>query len=544
MSFLSLQISRKVSTYLIPILSIAIFVLVVSISITNNHTDSPAITGLLTFVYLIPFLFGSMFVASKSINIFKDGEIDGTELLISSKKISRTQLVMGKFLVLYILLAIYSLFMFFGALAIGMTDKNASLGQVMTFAASMGIGSLIVNFLLSSFIILISSTLGRAGTIAIASVVPALVPIVSFILVPMGKGNGQTLSQHIDFANAEAITGIDGEGNVTATTPPTSMYKVSNNDISAEASWDKAYKAHQDGFYKYVAPFDIWEHLNGFFRMFQDSTTSLNSSATKWTKQTNYLDGVVNGYDLKINENHRPGYVPEYPSLSVTPVIFSISALTGHSKSNMGGDVHNYTFRNINIKKLEKAVDDQIASIGDPQWPENPANPKSFDFIRSNSLYYNMKSTKDDKTTPPRGSQLEDMRRFLLTQIYQPSDIKRVTPFGKALIGENYTGNEDVFNPGSPMYDRKYEDLATSAAPLVLAIAHHKLDDQALIEKIITFGGGFDSYDPKPGFATRQLTALSGNPYASRIAVILIYLVIAIALAGLTFRIYLYRDFK
>lgn len=120
--FLFKFLIKKKTTFILPILSF-FMVLIISLvpyiiysSLSNDEKNNP----LFSFAYasdkilisssIIATLFSITFLISKSINIFKDCENEGVELIIVSKPIERWQILITKFSFVFILSVLISLF--------------------------------------------------------------------------------------------------------------------------------------------------------------------------------------------------------------------------------------------------------------------------------------------------------------------------------------------------------------------------------------------------------------------------------------------------
>lgn len=300
-NYLFVVISRKMSTYLIPIFAILVSAAMVIPSIRESNlksTPESAINSLSTFIYFLPFIFGAMFVATKALNIFKDGEEDGTELLITSKQISRFSIIFGKFITLYILIIAYNILMFFALLGIGLIDKQASLAEVFKFSSSWAMGGMLIMLLFSSIIILIASSLSKVGTLTMGIVIPAIIPIASFTVTPLGDGyiprNGVAIKTQLIYKD-----GKDGNKYIASK----DYFSLSNDKKTAK----DFLKKQENGWYKYIAPVDIWQHLNSFYHVFQKKENLPGQMGIQWKlkKETMKLEGLLSiKMTNKFDENH------------------------------------------------------------------------------------------------------------------------------------------------------------------------------------------------------------------------------------------------
>ncbi|TCG11560.1 ABC transporter permease subunit [Mycoplasma todarodis] len=290
---------RKLSTILIPLGLALIFGGTLGIQIANNKSDAAVIDGLLAYFYLFPFVFGPLYVATKAITIFKDGEEDGTELIIVAKPIRRIKIIVAKFMALYVHIIFFSVFIFILGIILGAADHNASTAQKFNFAGSLFIGNLVITIIMSSIITFIASSFGKIATLVTAILIPFVFSITSFILSPLG--NGQISSG----ARQENVIAIKMDGTTTYTSGR--VYDKDDKTIK------EAIEEQNDGWYKYAAYADVYQQLIKFYSVFQTKNTSL-INVTSWEKQTdkdfakNAMQITIGGKDYSLLYFKPEGY--------------------------------------------------------------------------------------------------------------------------------------------------------------------------------------------------------------------------------------------
>ncbi|WP_420330627.1 ABC transporter permease [Mycoplasma todarodis] len=274
--------SKKVSTYLIPVIFAISFFLMVGLPALLTQTPKPMINTVLRnpLTLILPFIISAIFVAVKALNIFKDSEDDGTELLIVSKPITRFKLVLGKFASLYTMMFFFSIFTFVFAALIGTADKYASSKQIIEFAASAAFGTFIIQLLLSSIIVFFASVFGKVGTIIVSILVPLILTISSLILVPFSHSQISS-----DYTKTYVVQSKEGKF------VQKDIYGFEEDDKSAR----RDIADHEKSWYKTAAYFDVWTQLSSFYSIFQPEKI-VPGSLGKWSiaeGKTNNLSKLI-----------------------------------------------------------------------------------------------------------------------------------------------------------------------------------------------------------------------------------------------------------
>ncbi len=258
-------VSKKVSTYIVPVVFAIAFFLMVGVPIiiakgegaTQSMLGSEALNPLML---MLPFIISAIFVAIKALNIFKESEENGTELLIVSKPITRFKLVLGKFFSLYSLIFFFSLFVLIVVSLISLIDSNATSLERIKFSFSIAFGTLIIQWLLSSIIVFLASVLGKIGTMTLSILIPLILSITSIVLIPI---SGSTLSSYGEGEFTHEYIAKDKSGNFEIK----KFYGYeSDHDYS-----EKRLKKHGNTWYKSAAYFDVWTQLSSFYSFFQSS---------------------------------------------------------------------------------------------------------------------------------------------------------------------------------------------------------------------------------------------------------------------------------
>ncbi|TCG11451.1 ABC transporter permease [Mycoplasma todarodis] len=264
-------VSKKISTYIVPVVfAVAFFLMMgIPIIIAKSEGATSALVGssLLNnpLMLMLPFIISALFVAIKALNIFKDSEEDGTELLIVSKPITRLRIVLGKFASLYTLIFLFSIFAFVIVALISLIDSNATSVQRFEYAASIAFGTFIIQVLLSSIIVFFASVLGKIGTMTLSILIPLILSITSVVLIPL---SGATLSSGGGEYTYEYVK-QDKSGNFKVE----KMYGYRKDRDYSQDRIDK----HEKTWYKSAAYFDVWTQLSSFYSIFHTGELSPNS---------------------------------------------------------------------------------------------------------------------------------------------------------------------------------------------------------------------------------------------------------------------------
>ncbi len=282
-------VSKKVSTYIVPgIFAIAFFLMIgVPIIIAKQEGATQSMLGseaLNPLMLMLPFIISAIFVAIKALNIFKESEENGTELLIVSKPITRFKIVLGKFFSLYSLIFFFSLFVLIMVSLISLIDSNATSLERIKFSFSIAFGTFIIQWLLSSIIVFLASVLGKIGTMTLSILIPLILSITSIVLIPI---SGSTLSSFDNTQYIHKYIAKDESGNyeIKKIYGYDAVNDHKNNDDNAKERLIK----HGKTWYKTAAYFDVWTQLSSFYSFFQSNDLS-PSELSSWSKTNEVKD--------------------------------------------------------------------------------------------------------------------------------------------------------------------------------------------------------------------------------------------------------------
>ncbi|NQZ29511.1 MAG: ABC-2 transporter permease [Mycoplasmatales bacterium] len=305
--------TKRWTTYLFPVLFLFIFTILIAIKAKANNTDNGILWRLGFYYYIIPFACSIIFSTLKSINIFKENEENNTELIIVSKPFKRWQIILAKFFVLYTLFILYSLIVLLWMFVISFIDKPSTNIEKIRFAASLSMGSLIIMFLTSSIVVLLSQLLNSLITISIMGLV-AISPLATSIIAPL------THAQHLKFVGTPHYM-VSNENVKASHVRGEQMFFFNPSGIKTSEKLNEPlykrmkneYQEHKKSVYKYVSYLDVYEQLSGFLSIFQDRQWNYESIG-KWHESTRIVHSdyqfTINGWkyiymywnDSKFNE--------------------------------------------------------------------------------------------------------------------------------------------------------------------------------------------------------------------------------------------------
>ncbi len=293
---------------------------------------------------VMPFILMIAFISTKVLNIFKDPETDGTELMIASKPITRTQIIFGKFFTLYILIGIFSIFTFICSLAIAQADKYASSSEVLTFSLSMGFGTWIISMLLAAIIIFFSSIMGKIGTIVFSLLVPLIFALTStsmavFVTHNLSRERGDNMA----FSQSTYV--IENNKVALTKTAPGFEPDSPNNKSGSDPieTLEKIYKKHESDWYKYVAYGDVWNQLTKFYFIFNKSKPSISNADYKYRVSSTgkASDVIADEFKVKVrrhaygtNESNKLEAYKKDGKIVSADIVYSLRAMTLQSWSS------------------------------------------------------------------------------------------------------------------------------------------------------------------------------------------------------------------
>ena len=554
--YLTRNILIKKAFYISIIISVILMIVVGYLQIHEiNKRGQIAILNITTFVKFAPFLFTALFSTLIITYIFKDGETDGSELIIISKPITRFQLLIGKFLTFILFMISFHIFLFGIHAGIGAIDKFASTKDIFNYASSLAIGGFVVQMIYGSIVIIFAAFMAKAGVIAIGITLAAFIPIFSMILTPVAKGQkfgyhkfGE--NRHIRL-NTKELFGLSQD---ISSIEEREIYDYINldemliieNDGKDAKSQKKAYEEYrQDVWYDKASYFDLWYQWGRFMSIFSDNAPLNSTQIVHWytdkhtiTKTEENKDSFIN--NLEFNPAIYPGYTFNVATITennkygtgdyqLLPELITYSSLFSDSNSKWVDDLSKV----MNAIILGYARENGIA-VSVIQGLESVLPTLSFipnDFVKL--IYDRIDIIKDGNLRAPTIKEDETWRRYK-DIIAKPYLLKRIENLGEL---------------GDVLLDRNL--------PLASSIIMWRLLDNG--QKIILK----DDLWKKPGYlfevkddGTRDyetrflfknnetINVFKANDFIDTNGVLIAWSIIGIALLGLSILIYMKRDFK
>lgn len=295
--YLLSSISRKKAPYIIIAIFFLIFDVTTWISTREiNKAFQSNINSLSTFDKFFPFLFSTLFIAMIVIYAFKQGETDGSELMVVAKPISRIQIIFGKFFALYIYIFSFSVLSSVNYLLIAFVDEYANISDKIAYALSLGVGGFIVLIIISSILVILASVLKRTSLLSFGVVLSAIIPILSFTISPIGKGQPfgyDFTSSNVNQLKIDKLKDInklkeilDSPKDQVNLKDLSRIFSPETIYVDASVIYEAEHKKYEDQmWYKNVAFADIWYQWGRFYSMFQNHKKT-PSMIAKWYRTT------------------------------------------------------------------------------------------------------------------------------------------------------------------------------------------------------------------------------------------------------------------
>ncbi|AOX43695.1 ABC transporter permease [Spiroplasma sp. NBRC 100390] len=191
-----IKMLKSPSTYVMFVLTFAVG-LIITISMSTSMMDNPSgeyseiaksTFNIYAWIwYMLYFGLTSMFIGFKAVQLVRDEIDDGTLLIFSSIPISRTRMIIEKWLALQFLCLIYSVIILLvpPLISLGMGPKGLALGKaILSKVNFMILTSFILQLFLTTIGILISLGLNAKGvigilfTIGFLTVIGAMIPFI------------------------------------------------------------------------------------------------------------------------------------------------------------------------------------------------------------------------------------------------------------------------------------------------------------------------------------------------------------------------------
>ena len=273
---------------------------------------TPVITRAPDFTFLFfPFLFVTMFLVLIVIHVFKEGQKDGTELLIVSKPLSRTTIIFSKFFSSIFLLLIWNILSFVIYFINAYFDDFATNIEKIVYAGSLSLGGFIIGLIVLSILVLFSTFMGRIGISVVSICFAAILPISSVIATT--------------FTNAiPPYENVENQEKYLISSKPWTKENMEKNNENKfyfdDLSWESEKDKNDDGStyeqsrwndyingrnYGNIVYFDFWYQWSRFYSIFfEDENVPLELTPQKLARSETQMKNIPNDQYITLpNEN-------------------------------------------------------------------------------------------------------------------------------------------------------------------------------------------------------------------------------------------------
>ena len=263
--------SKKILPWIILALGLVGTICAFFFAIRSTATEG-GLKALGNTIYAVPFFGLSFYATVIAIHLFKDHEKDGTELLVISKPLSRINILLAKFFVLFSTLVAVHLLYFFGMLIATSADKHASMYDKVMPAVSVLIGGFVISTLIASLAIFFSCFIGSLGTLFATASIVAIFPIAGIVLQQTVKG--QNYRNH-----AKTFTGLNPDGTIIEDGNNIYQFPSEGAMDGGELSQEQIYQRYKkEDKYATASYGDIWYQWSQFYSIFNTTSKAAMSS--------------------------------------------------------------------------------------------------------------------------------------------------------------------------------------------------------------------------------------------------------------------------
>lgn len=270
--YIFLRLIKNKSTWILLIISFIVSLLLGVLPILISNIPSEIVVGLSVMGTVGPMIitiFSMVFGVIKSLNIFSDSQSDGTELLIVSKPITRTQLIITRFIFLLIVGLIFSLLVFLawtiGLAIVGFEHVNDVTVSLLGVWASSFISFMMTSVITIFIALKFSSRAARVLPLVIMSIsaIVGVVPIVTSLIFNSGVSSNQI----------QNITRTVNANYAKRTDPQFTLKRSDGTDLivedfsfSSDYSYNSPFKLKNDNdeYHLYLTKFVINPNKTGF----------------------------------------------------------------------------------------------------------------------------------------------------------------------------------------------------------------------------------------------------------------------------------------
>lgn len=291
-------------TFLIIITSyILVFSVVTSLEIKSANNQNLFVQSFLNqvsiFDSLIPFVSGCIFIGFLIIFLFKEGQTDGMDLILSSKPIKRWEILISKYLVLIAYITLFNVVTFAMSYLISLEDTFGVQESRIEYAGSLAVGGQIVMVIFSSIIIFSAMFINSVSLIVLCTSLAVVLPATTFAMTSVTNATGKNF-QFLD--TAEAIRFMDDDGQFY--TDNNYVFRggdLSHYDLNGDGKLSDSEIKKTDpetglndindstNLYSTLVYFDPYYQWNNFYSIFRDDGINGKKIIADWSlKSTTY----------------------------------------------------------------------------------------------------------------------------------------------------------------------------------------------------------------------------------------------------------------
>lgn len=494
--FLTRQLSHKIFLYLVPLLTAILMFFINKTLIKDLGFNG----GMSTFgIAMLNFILAIVFSILTIAHVFKEGEEDGSELMVVAKPLTRIEIILGKFLTVLLMIIGYQIIMLLSyALTMSTIDVKDDITTSLKtkWVWSQFIGGFIIQIIASSLIIILSSVLGKVKTIVVGILLTAIFPIASMITQLIGGGmNDRTLGRRlISYNVSDTNDDIKWDDNIYLD----QNFIIGSEDAKADDLKD--FDDYQDKlWYDTVSYFDVFYHWSRFYEVFMGDYGTLGDNAK--------LEKVSTNIDISKDPNH------------FTVADENLIYLYNYSPNSNREDVEN-TLTRIKNDALDIASGIKGNTIFKDILTAAQFNNVDMTFVKQLSIISAYKS---------RQNRFDEISRNTSNEFGNAAEQKTAMINTIEDFISNYTIHDDIDNSIYFIYQLIAND------PSVTLATPSKLSDPNETFKLQEFNiYTNDDFEYK----------IVSKPFVSTSAVIIIWIILGIALLGGSIWIYMRRDFK
>lgn len=337
-----LSVSKRMAI----LLNIGLFLLlnltIIPLVVKHNNVDGyqSYVNSSAWALLILQFVFSTLHTTFSIMVIFKEGESNGTDLILFSKPFKRYQIILSRFLSLFLTLIAFQFLSFFIVALSLLGDQGASSNDILMCSFSISFGGLVIQLIVASIILAISTFIGKIGTMTIGMIMSFLIPCLSAVLVPTTNGN----SSFPGISQSSSVVVFDGNNDYFVDPDTLTLYGGNvliddNKDgtITSEEAWGTGGEFERQFVsyygmtsYDIAKYFDVWYQWSGMFNIFRNiNSTDLGRIERVDTKRVEIDNSKFNTIDIGLNGNIKEKYIIMVPLYDRTELLLPSNKING-----------------------------------------------------------------------------------------------------------------------------------------------------------------------------------------------------------------------